>query len=655
MTLPALTFPLTILHKPDSASYQKWGGPEGVEAAAAAGATAIDVDAQESSTGEFMALHWANPGTHGFDAPKHPALMKKRSSAMTPAELGFFVSVAKDSVGYRIHTVREVMETAAPLGVTLCVEVKSMGDFAKLRRDAEETGCRVIVMTLPHLGGRNVGYKRLAAAKKAGLPTMVLLNETRFAAGQVPADQWQHVDFVKGPAKWRKGKPARVIALGAGSKHGITVSPSNARAVTTRLAKNWPSKPVTPKPTTPPVVTPPVVVKPPTAPPANSVTHLTAIAKKYVGFREGSNNDNPFAGRAGFANHQAWCASFVCAVFKEAGLFSLITTPSPGVDQLAVGFKQAKRWSEYPALGAVVCYGKPSDLNHTGIVIAYDADTITTVEGNTNDNGGREGTGVFLKKRLRRSTNVIGYGYPRFPEGITSADPAWARTAPVTTTPPVPAAPAPTAPVTLPPGGFSPRIDGIDISHWQGGKLDFAAAKAAGVKFVYHKATEHLSMKDKLYVPRRRQVGLVDIPFGAYHFARPAKSGGAAQAKFFLKVAAPEPGDLRPCLDLEDTGGLSMAQLQRWVEDFVAEVRRQTGKPPVLYTNFNLPRDPGCYLWRARYNNDNRQPAPIDAWVRWSMWQFSNGVLGKPNSVPGIGHCDINVLFPGFDINKILL
>jgi hypothetical protein len=128
----------------------------------------------------------------------------------------------------------------------------------------------------------------------------------------------------------------------------------------------------------------------------------------------------------------------VVAVFKEAGLLSLLTTPSPGVDQLAAGFKRAKRWSEYPALGAVVCYGKPSDLNHTGIVVAYDATTITTVEGNTNNDGGREGTGVFLKTRLRRSTNVIGYGYPRFPEGITSADPAWSRTAPVVATQPSP-------------------------------------------------------------------------------------------------------------------------------------------------------------------------------------------------------------------------
>ena len=83
------------------------------------------------------------------------------------------------------------------------------------------------------------------------------------------------------------------------------------------------------------------------------------------------------------------------------------------------------RWSEYPAIGAQIFYGKPSDLVHTGIVVAYGPTTVTTVEGNTNDNGSPEGDGVYLKTHPRSTDYIVGYGYPRYPEGIQSADPAW--------------------------------------------------------------------------------------------------------------------------------------------------------------------------------------------------------------------------------------
>lgn len=159
---------------------------------------------------------------------------------------------------------------------------------------------------------------------------------------------------------------------------------------------------------------------------------VIAWATSQIGTREGRsgghwNNQNPYAKIAGHANGYAWCATFVCAAFIKAGLRHLIETPSAGVDQLSVGFKKSNRWSQYPAVGAVVFYGKPSDLNHTGIVARYDSDHIWAIEGNTNDSGSREGDGVYLKKRERRSANVVGYGYPKYAEGIASADPAYAR------------------------------------------------------------------------------------------------------------------------------------------------------------------------------------------------------------------------------------
>ncbi|GAA0977522.1 hypothetical protein ENKNEFLB_02094 [Nocardioides aquaticus] len=167
-----------------------------------------------------------------------------------------------------------------------------------------------------------------------------------------------------------------------------------------------------------------------------TANRVIAEARKHVGFRETYSgghwvNGNKFAAIAGHANGYAWCATFVCAIYKLAGVAGLITTPSAGVDQLSVGFKKAGRWSESPAIGAVVFYGTPADLNHTGIVASYIGDTITAIEGNTNDTGSREGNGVYVKTRPRRgSGTAVGYGYPAYPEGIVSADPAWADRGP---------------------------------------------------------------------------------------------------------------------------------------------------------------------------------------------------------------------------------
>lgn len=163
---------------------------------------------------------------------------------------------------------------------------------------------------------------------------------------------------------------------------------------------------------------------------------INKVARSQVGVHEGKdksgnwNNDQKYSDQLpGFkwSDGQAWCATFVCWVFWKTGNLDLLPSPSASVDALAAGFKANGRFSEYPAKGAVAFYGVPSDLNHTGIVVDYDQDFIYVVEGNTNDNGSREGDGVYLKKRERRGANVIGYGLPKFAEPIESADPKFAK------------------------------------------------------------------------------------------------------------------------------------------------------------------------------------------------------------------------------------
>lgn len=117
-----------------------------------------------------------------------------------------------------------------------------------------------------------------------------------------------------------------------------------------------------------------------------------------------------------------WCAVFVAWCAEKAGIASLYPKTA-GCATAVNWFRNQGRFSYYPAVGAQVFFGSGGGA-HTGLVIAYDADTITTVEGNTNANGSAEGDGVYLKTRQRRDAYVYGYGLPKFAEGIVTADPA---------------------------------------------------------------------------------------------------------------------------------------------------------------------------------------------------------------------------------------
>jgi hypothetical protein len=379
---------------------------------------------------------------------------------------------------------------------------------------------------------------------------------------------------------------------------------------------------------------------------------IKATASAEVGYREGFkkghfNNNTKFAdevpGLESF-DFQPWCATFVAWVALKAGVPELYPK-TPSCDAAGSWFKARKRWSEYPARGAQAFYGSPKDLSHTGIVIDFDADTITTIEGNTNDTGSREGNGVYKKVRRRRDANVIGFGYPMFPEGIESADPDFPRVADQV-------AGHAASQGASDGAGKRKRVDGVDISHHQADPLDFAAAKAAGLKFVIHKVTEGRTFVDEKYAARRPAVAAAGLAWGGYHFARPAASTAAKQAQFFLSRLKPEPGDIRPVLDLEVDGGLSPLRLAEWANDFCDEVRARLGASPIIYTPFDL-GETGCQLWVARYSNSNKAPRIPSGWKTYAIWQFSNGAFGVPNQVAGLGHVDLDTLGVGVKIDDL--
>jgi lysozyme len=171
----------------------------------------------------------------------------------------------------------------------------------------------------------------------------------------------------------------------------------------------------------------------------------------------------------------------------------------------------------------------------------------------------------------------------------------------------------------------------------------FETVKSAGIVGVIHKATQGTTMIDSHYHARKSSALAAGLWWGAYHFG--TGGDGTAQAKYFLSVVEPGPNDLL-VLDLEENpGGAGMTLAE--AEDFVKYVEAETGRWPGLYGGSYVKELLGnnketalafCWFWLSEYGPTARVPA---AWDTWTLWQYTNGVVGPPpHSVAGIGNCD---------------
>ena len=111
-----------------------------------------------------------------------------------------------------------------------------------------------------------------------------------------------------------------------------------------------------------------------------------------------------------------WCAGFACFVLRQASAGKpLPLTPSFAVDELAKdAMKRGSFVTGGPSFdtsrltpGALFLVRRPAPQrgwHHTGIVIGVGPGTVTTIEGNTNEAGSREG--VEVSRRVRETTGL---------------------------------------------------------------------------------------------------------------------------------------------------------------------------------------------------------------------------------------------------------
>jgi len=190
-------------------------------------------------------------------------------------------------------------------------------------------------------------------------------------------------------------------------------------------------------------------------------------------------------------------------------------------------------------------------------------------------------------------------------------------------------------------------LEGVDVSHWQS-TIDWTKVRAAGKAFTIIKASEGTSYVDPLYATNRAGAQAAGLWTGAYHFANPDATANDAvlEADHFAASIRLGKGDLIPALDLEQSGGLSVAGLQAWVTTWLAEVTSKVGIRPMIYTSpafwtkymgdSRALADAGYKtLWIAHWGVSS-PTVPASNWGGrgWTFWQYSNC-----GTVPGISGC----------------
>ncbi|UQI47909.1 lysozyme [Streptomyces sp. HU2014] len=204
------------------------------------------------------------------------------------------------------------------------------------------------------------------------------------------------------------------------------------------------------------------------------------------------------------------------------------------------------------------------------------------------------------------------------------------------------------------PGPIPPlaAVEGVDVSS-HNGNVAWSTLWDSGVRFAYTKATEGTSYTNPYFAQQYNGSYNAGMIRGAYHFAQPASSSGAAQADFFASHGGGWSRDgktLPGVLDLEWNPegqacyGMSASQLVNWAKDFFATYRARTGRDAVIYTSTSWWKQcTGNYagfgavnpLWIPRYGaSAGELPA---GWGFHTFWQYTDTgpVVGDHNRFNG--------------------
>jgi len=184
-------------------------------------------------------------------------------------------------------------------------------------------------------------------------------------------------------------------------------------------------------------------------------------------------------------------------------------------------------------------------------------------------------------------------------------------------------------------------IQGMDVARYQGA-IDYTKVYAAGVHFVYMKATEGKDYVDPAFADNWRRARQSGMAHGAYHFMTWC-STAAQQAAWFVKNVPNDPTALPPVLDLEWNHDSSCknkfpkADVLEKIRVMLAAMEKHTGKLPIIYTDMTFHHDilEGEHFDNAFWlRSTAAEPPQRYGNRRWMMWQWTqtgvlNGVVGE--------------------------
>ncbi|MFE9117495.1 lysozyme [Streptomyces sp. NPDC007172] len=183
------------------------------------------------------------------------------------------------------------------------------------------------------------------------------------------------------------------------------------------------------------------------------------------------------------------------------------------------------------------------------------------------------------------------------------------------------------------------QTEGVDTSS-HNGNVAWSTLWNSGVKWAYVKATEGTYYTNPNFAQQYNGSYGVGMIRGAYHFATPDTTSGAAQADYFVDHGGGWSRDGRTlpgALDIEWNPygaacyGKSAAGMVSWIGDFLDQYRARTGRDAVIYTATSwwtqCTGNSAAFgasnpLWIARYNTD---PGTLPAgWGFQTMWQYTS-------------------------------
>ena len=156
----------------------------------------------------------------------------------------------------------------------------------------------------------------------------------------------------------------------------------------------------------------------------NEIAQIVSTARSEIGYRETYNNKTKYAEYIdnnfkdfynGKKNGYAWCDVFVDFLFLynfgEAKALKMLYQPKKscgaGCKYSAQYYKNHKAFDKNPKVGDQIFFGRLGSESHTGIVIAVNDYSVTTIEGNS-------GNCVKQHTYNKTGSNIAGYGHPKY-------------------------------------------------------------------------------------------------------------------------------------------------------------------------------------------------------------------------------------------------